>query len=267
MRTHLSNKNGPGAAATAHRAMESHSIQEGNSVHNDTSRLTDRQLDEIADQAAQARALADIAEAKAATYVPRPGHRIEFYIRRATPSGRVEIDVDEGLVQRVDTETGCVVIGDDDVPDWFVPLADVVGRIPGGLAANISRFVCWVRGNYGNAVHAADLLEVLRAVQFDSEQIQQAALRAAADRIIRRRSEGVTMTAADLLEYVDSLPATSEPPVDRIVRRAAKSAPEVRQVREIPDAEHPVSCDDCGRLVAVSPYPVPPLTIRCRDCA
>ncbi|BDT84598.1 hypothetical protein [Nocardia cyriacigeorgica] len=58
-----------------------------------------------------------------------------------------------------------------------------------------------------------------------------------------------------------------EPPVDRIARRAAEWVPVVRTMREIPDGEHPVSCDDCGRLVAVSPYPVPPLTIHCRDCA
>ncbi|BDU05431.1 hypothetical protein [Nocardia cyriacigeorgica] len=206
----------------------------------------DRRRDEIADQAARARALADLAEARAATYVPQPGHRIEFYVRRATPSGRVEIDVAEGLVQRVDTETGCVVIGDDDVPDWFVPLADVVGRIPGGLAANISRFVCWVRGNYGRTVCPSDLLDVLRAVQFDSDDIQQAALRAAADRIVWRRADGVTMTAADLLEYVDSLPSTGEPPVDRIARRAAESAPVVREVREVAADEHPISCDGCA---------------------
>lgn len=208
-------------------------------------------VDEIADRAAQARALADIAEAKHEIYVPQPGHRIEFYIRRATPSGRVEIDVAEGLVQRVDTETGCVIIGDDDVPDWFVPLADVVGRIPVGIAANISKFVCWVRGNYGNTVHPSDLLEVLRAVQFDSGDIQQAALRAAADRIIRRRADGVTMTAADLLEYVDSLPAIGE----------------VAAEDDEPGIEWPIRCDRCESLCGVSAYPPPPMTVYCPPCS
>ncbi|WP_280447381.1 hypothetical protein [Nocardia cyriacigeorgica] len=232
---------------------------------------TDRQLDEIADRAAQARALADIAEAKAEIYVPQPGHRIEFYIRKVRPSGKVEVDVADGTVQRVDVDAGCIVIGDDDVPDWYIPLCDVVGRIPAGLAANISKFVCWVRGNYGNTVRPSDLLDVLRAVQFDSDEIQQAALRAAADRIVRRRADGVTMTAADLLEYIDSLPATGEPPVDRIVRRAAASAPVVRTMREIPDDEPGTGrfglvCDECGGVVCLSRYPLPPVSVVCPAC-
>lgn len=242
-------KNGPGAVAAAHRASQNRIQSQEDSLHKDTAPFTDRQLDEIADRAAQARALADIAEAKAETYVPQPGHRIEFYIRELRLSGRVEVDVFEGTVQRVDIDGGCVVIGDDDVPDWFVPLADVIGRIPVGLAANISRFVCWVRGNYGNTVHAADLLDVLRAVQFDSDEIQQAALRAAADRLTRRRADGITMTAAELLEYVDSLPSTSEP------------------VDDEPGIEWPIRCARCESLCGVSAYPPPPMTLYCPTCS
>ncbi|WP_280202475.1 hypothetical protein [Nocardia cyriacigeorgica] len=88
-------------------------------------------------------------------------------------------------------------------------------------------------------------------------------------RLVDGRCEWTATTAYRLSQVLEvSLPQWFDvPPADRIVRRAAESAPEVRELREIPDDEHPVSCDDCGRLVAVSPYPVPPLTIHCRDCA
>ncbi|WP_280215436.1 hypothetical protein [Nocardia cyriacigeorgica] len=165
-------------------------------------RLSDRQRDLIADALYRRQAQAEIRAARADDrsrsrdrdddhpYVPQVGHRIEFYTRHTTPAGAVEIDLDNGLVQDVDISTGHVLIGDDDVPNCRVPLADVIRRKPIGLAGDMGQAMAWVVGNYGNTVPFSVLWPVLRGVLYESPEIQEAALRAAADRHLRRNPTG-----------------------------------------------------------------------------
>lgn len=170
-------------------------------------RLSDRQRDLIADALYRRQAQAEIRAARAeeadqgdrheadlrqvdVPYVPQAGHRIEFYTRRATPAGAVELDVDEGFAREVDPTTGHVLVGADDVPDRRIPLAEVIRRKPIGLAGDMGQAMAWVVGNYGNTVPFSVLWPVLRGVRFESPEIQEAALRAAADRHLRRSVTG-----------------------------------------------------------------------------
>lgn len=161
-------------------------------------RLSDRQRDLIADALYRQQAQAEILAARAEDphrdenhpYVPQVGHRIEFYIRRATPAGAVEIDVDEGFAREVDPATGHVLVGADDVPDRRIPLADVIARKPVGLAGDMGQAMAWVMANYGNTVSFSVLWPVLRGVLYESPEIQEAALRAAAGRHLRRNLTG-----------------------------------------------------------------------------
>ncbi|MFE3441660.1 hypothetical protein ACFXNW_01355 [Nocardia sp. NPDC059180] len=75
-----------------------------------------------------------------------------------------------------------------------------------------------------------------------------------------------TWTGDDIRAYVEHLPA------ERIVRRAEAAPIRVREVREIPDDEPGTGrfglvCDECGGVVCMSRYPLPPMSVVCMVCA
>lgn len=93
-------------------------------------------------------------------------------------------------------------------------------------------------------------------------------------RLVDGRRDWIAPKAVRLAHLLD-VPLSrwfdAEPPVDRIVRRVAESAPVVRTMREIPDDEPGTGrfglvCDECGGVVCMSRYPLPPVSVVCMAC-
>ncbi|WP_280471666.1 hypothetical protein [Nocardia cyriacigeorgica] len=106
-------------------------------------------------------------------------------------------------------------------------------------------------------------------------------------RLVDGRCEWTATTAYRLSQVLDvPLPQWFDvPPADRIVRRAAGTAPEVRDVQIVGEVKIPphvvwddeddpedqparfgLECAECRRLVCTSTFPLPPVTVTCPAC-
>ncbi|MBF6285408.1 hypothetical protein [Nocardia cyriacigeorgica] len=88
-----------------------------------------------------------------------------------------------------------------------------------------------------------------------------------ADRIVRRRSDGVTMTAAELREYIASVPATSDVQIVGEVEIPPHVVWDEEDEPEDQPARFGLECAECRRLVCTSTFPLPPVTVTCPACS